>query len=156
MFLVPDHTLLAVRQPVRQRKIHRLVEVDLFASTSAPTLGSHGSAPSDAATHPVVEAAVIRFREGDHKLVRALIARHDAHTLLLEPTGVHHRHELEEESRLLLEQLGRFRFHGGLELVRVLARDAIPCFGLSPEHCAQVSTGPKALIEENRRCLGRM
>jgi len=82
----------------------------------------------------MVESRVIRLREGNHKLVGSLIASEHSNSSLLDSSRVHERDELEQQRRLLLEEIGSFCFDGGLELSSVVSGDSIPSLGLSEVH----------------------
>ena len=82
----------------------------------------------------MVEPRVISLGEGNHKLVGSLIASEDSNSSLLDSSGVHERDELEEQRRLLLEEIGSFCFDGGLELSSVVSGYSVPRLGLSEVH----------------------
>ena len=107
--LVPPGALEAVHDPVGQRKIDRFVQVE-----------------------PLVEPAVVRLRIGDDKLVRTLVHRIHADALALRTLGAHHRHQLEQDLGVRVEQLRGRAPHRLLEFVRVRAGHTVPGLGLAP------------------------
>ena len=67
----------------------------------------------------MVEATVISLRIGDDEFIGSLIAGDNLYTGLTDQAWIHHRHKLEQQAGLLLEQLWRFALNCRLEFVRV-------------------------------------
>lgn len=105
---VPLDAVEADRNPVRERKVHRLVEVEAM-----------------------VEAGVVRARERDDELVWSLVDGVHSAAVLLEMTGAHERDELEQKVGLLIEQLRSGSLHRGFELLVILSRNAVPRLRIS-------------------------
>lgn len=83
----------------------------------------------------MIEARMVRLRESDHELARALIAGVYLHPGLLEPSRVHESHQLEEQVGLDFEQVRGFLPDGRFKFLRIISRNAVPRLCLSPVHC---------------------
>jgi hypothetical protein len=79
----------------------------------------------------VIQAGVICFRERDNELASPLIACINTHPGLTQTERIHEGDELMQEIGLHKE-IWSLDADGGLKLLRVITRDAIPCLSFAP------------------------
>ena len=105
------------------------ISFDTLESNGEPV--GKGKVDSFVEIESVVEARVVRAREGDDEFVWSLVDSVDVTTILLEVTGTHEGDELEEEIGLLIEEFGCSSLHRSFELFIVFSRDSIPSLRIS-------------------------
>lgn len=77
---------------------------------------------------------MVRLWKRDDKLVRPLVTGENTDAGFLQSLGAHQSDQLEEQIRLLLEELRRCGLHRGFELFVVCSGNSVPSLGFPPVH----------------------
>lgn len=79
----------------------------------------------------LIEAGMIGARERDHKLAGTLVHLIDGNAIFSQKIRIHNGDEMMQQIGRSFEQLFGVLFHDAFEIFRLVARHAVPSFGLA-------------------------